>query len=186
MRDIDSSKVWNMALAETDYSAFLDKVEDYFGEECDIFLLAECTELFKTAHMSIKDLIRYAGMTQKEFATHYCIPLRTIESWCADKRKCADYLRLLLYNDIRKTRQDMYWQIISRAVKELDYNDNQIGLLWDIESADWHFNLRLQDWLNADPLDFANDLWGIVNNITREDFPVINFNGFIPKFAGAV
>lgn len=39
-----------------------------------------------------------AGMTQKEFARYFGIPLRTMENWFAEKREIPDYLlRLMLY-----------------------------------------------------------------------------------------
>lgn len=38
------------------------------------------------------------GMTQKEFAEHFYIPLRTYEQWERGKREMPEYtLRLLLY-----------------------------------------------------------------------------------------
>ena len=39
-----------------------------------------------------------AGMTQKEFAKYFGIPLRTVEGWYTEKREIPDYLlRLMLY-----------------------------------------------------------------------------------------
>ena len=39
-----------------------------------------------------------AGMTQKEFARYFGIPLRTMENWFSEKREIPDYLlRLMLY-----------------------------------------------------------------------------------------
>ena len=38
------------------------------------------------------------GMTQKEFAKYFGIPLRTVEGWFTEKREIPDYLlRLMLY-----------------------------------------------------------------------------------------
>ena len=38
------------------------------------------------------------GMTQKEFARYFGIPLRTVEGWFTEKRGIPDYLlRLMLY-----------------------------------------------------------------------------------------
>lgn len=33
-----------------------------------------------------------AGMTQKEFAKYFGIPLRTVEGWFTEKREIPDYL----------------------------------------------------------------------------------------------
>ena len=41
----------------------------------------------------------------------------------------------------------------------------------DIESADKKFNMRLDDWLQADDFNFAHDYCGIQNNIKRGEFP---------------
>lgn len=52
--------------------------------------------------MQIKELLKKVrletGMTQKEFAEYFYIPLRTYEQWERGKREMPEYtLRLLLY-----------------------------------------------------------------------------------------
>ena len=48
--------------------------------------------------MTVKELRKEAGMTQKAFAEYFGIPQRTIENWDAEQRKCPDYLLdLMLY-----------------------------------------------------------------------------------------
>lgn len=42
--------------------------------------------------MSIKELRKLSGMTQKAFAEYFNIPKRTIENWEGDINKCPDYL----------------------------------------------------------------------------------------------
>ena len=46
--------------------------------------------------MTIRELISASGMTQKTFSDHLSIPLRTIESWCANNvsssRQCPEYV----------------------------------------------------------------------------------------------
>ena len=56
--------------------------------------------------------------------------------------------------------------------------------LMDIESADKKFNMRLDDWLQADDFNFAHDYCGIQNNIKRGEFPATDFGFFLPRFAG--
>lgn len=77
-----------------------------------------------------------------------------------------------------------YVKIIERAENEGLYDGERISLLMDIESADKKFHLRLDDWLNADEFNFAHDLYGIMNNINRREFPAIDFGLFVPRFAG--
>ena len=83
-----------------------------------------------------------------------------------------------------RERYKKYVKIAERAEKEGLYHGDRINLLMDIESADLKFNLRLDDWLKADEFNFAHDLYGIINNIVRNDFPVTNFGYFILRFSG--
>ena len=65
------------------------------------------------------------------------------------------------------------------------YADEDVDRMMDIESADKKFNMRLDEWLNADDFNFAHDFYGIVNNINREKgFPATDFGFFVPRFAG--
>ena len=85
---------------------------------------------------------------------------------------------------MNKKRYEKYVEIAKRAESEGIYKEERISLLMDIESADLQFNLRLDDWLKADEFNFAHDLYGIINNIVRNDFPVTNFGYFVPRFSG--
>lgn len=84
---------------------------------------------------------------------------------------------------MNKERYLKYVEIAIRAEKEGLYQGERLNLLMDIESADKTFDLRLDDWLNADNFNFAHDLCGIVNNIVRDTFPSSNFGFFVPRFA---
>ena len=55
--------------------------------------------------------------------------------------------------------------------------------MMDIESADKQFNLRLDDWLNADDTNFFHDFFGIINESDRTTYPC-TFGLFVPRFAG--
>ena len=83
-----------------------------------------------------------------------------------------------------KERMLKYVAICERAENDGLYNGERIKLLMDIESADKVFNLRLDDWLNADGFNFAHDIYGIMNNINRSTFPATDFGLFVPRFAG--
>ncbi|MBT9788707.1 hypothetical protein GPK90_05025 [Clostridium sp. MCC344] len=83
-----------------------------------------------------------------------------------------------------KERYQKYVEITKRVENEDLYSGERISLLMDIESADRKFHLRLDDWLKADEFNFAHDLYGIMNNINRIEFPAIDFGLFIPRFAG--
>lgn len=81
-------------------------------------------------------------------------------------------------------RYEKYVKIAERAEKEGLCTEERINLLMDIESADKKFNLRLEEWLNADKFNFTHDLFGIIDNIVRDTFPSTDFGTFIPRFAG--
>ena len=81
-----------------------------------------------------------------------------------------------------KERFMMYVKIAERAEKMGIYEGERITLLMDIENADNIFNMRLEDWLNADNFNFAHDVVGIVNNIDRSKHPA-EIHRFLPRFA---
>lgn len=85
---------------------------------------------------------------------------------------------------MRREKFNKYMLIAERAEKEGLFKGERVTLLMDIESADRTFELRLDEWLNADKLDFEHDLLGITNNIVRDDFPATDFGFFVPRFAG--
>ena len=41
-------------------------------------------------------------------------------------------------------------------------------VLMDIESADRKFNIRLDEWLQADLFNFTHDFYGIIDHIVRD------------------
>lgn len=61
-----------------------EKVIEYLGAVHDI------------VNMPFKAFVQKTGMSQAKFAKRFCIPQRTVESWCMDDRKCPVYLRLAL------------------------------------------------------------------------------------------
>lgn len=76
-----------------------------------------------------------------------------------------------------------YVSICERAEKlDLILFDRQ-SLIMDIESADNTFNLKLDEWLNADDINFVHDLVGIRSNINRSIYPMVDFGCFVPRFA---
>ncbi len=84
-----------------------------------------------------------------------------------------------------KTKEKLmtYVKIAQRAEAMDLYNGERSTLLMDLESADNAFNLRLEDLLNADDLNFAHDVVGIVNNVNRNEFPATDFGLFVPRYA---
>ena len=75
----------------------------------------------------------------------------------------------------------IYVKIAQRAEGMDLYKGERITFLMDIEHADNVFNLRLEELLNADDMNFAHDVLGIVNNIDRSN--PTDFNFFVPRYA---
>ncbi len=82
-----------------------------------------------------------------------------------------------------KERFMMYVEIAKRAEEMELYNGERMTLLMDLESADNVFNLRLEDFLNADDFNFSHDVLGIMSNINRSEFPAKDFGLFVPRYA---
>ena len=53
-------------------------------------------KIWDAYHKSVKDIADEAGMTQRKLADRFCIPLRTVEDWCAGKRTPPDYVRMMM------------------------------------------------------------------------------------------
>lgn len=53
-------------------------------------------ELWDVAHMSVREIRDFSGLTQQAFSDRFCIPMRTLVSWEGGHHPCSDYLRLLL------------------------------------------------------------------------------------------
>lgn len=75
----------------------------------------------------------------------------------------------------------MYLKIVERAEKLGINFISRLTALMDIEFADKKFNLRLEEFLNADEYNFTHDFVGIQNNIDRT---TKEFGFFVPRFAG--
>lgn len=80
-----------------------------------------------------------------------------------------------------KDRFMTYVKIAQRAENMGIYTGERFTLLMDIENADKAFNLRLEELLNADNVNFAHDIVGIVNHIDRNN--PTDFNLFVPRYA---
>ena len=51
--------------------------------------------------MTVKELRKAAGMTQKEFSEYFGIPQRNIEDWERDIAKCKPYLVELMHYKLK-------------------------------------------------------------------------------------
>ena len=52
--------------------------------------------IYKAAHLSIKDIIDVSGKRKADVGYIFCIPIRTLEDWYSGKNKCPSYARLMM------------------------------------------------------------------------------------------
>lgn len=71
--------------------------------------------------------------------------------------------------------------IVDRAEKEDMLLPDRMSLHMDLKFVDEKIGLRLKDFLEADDVNFAHDIYGIQNNFNRETLEMDNF--FLPRFA---
>lgn len=53
-------------------------------------------ELWDAGHRSMKDIASDAGLSHRKLAERFCIPYRTMESWCGGQRDCPLYVKLMM------------------------------------------------------------------------------------------
>ena len=57
---------------------------------------ARLNRIWDVAHMTIKDIVQATNMSQTAFANEACIPIRTVQDWCGERRTCPLHVRFLL------------------------------------------------------------------------------------------
>lgn len=72
---------------------------------CNTSIEAEkCSKIWDIAHLDMRAIINMLGISQREFAERYFIPLRTVESWVAssvkESRNYPEYIKLLILKDL--------------------------------------------------------------------------------------
>ena len=100
MTDTLFAKLWRDALKQPSLEMYIGEYGcpdrfDEIGENLDE-VVSTLTKIHKVAHMSVREMLKEAKLTQNAFAVKFCIPLRTVENWSAEVNKCPDYTRLLL------------------------------------------------------------------------------------------
>lgn len=59
-------------------------------------IVALLRKLYRCAHITVREIRGYTGLSQAAFAGRYCAPKRSIENWETGARECPDYVRLML------------------------------------------------------------------------------------------
>jgi len=82
---------------------------------------------------------------------------------------------------MKKESYELIMKIVERAEEKGFLMFDRLSLMMDLECCIDLFELRLEDFLNADDFNFSHDIVGIQNNLNRETKKMDNF--FIPRFA---
>lgn len=87
---------------------------------------------------------------------------------------------------LTKTDYELIDKIVNRAIEMGLYTNNRITAHMDVVNATKYFNMRLEEWLNAEDFDFVHDIIGIYKAINRTKYPADFSNDpyFLPRFAG--
>lgn len=102
MNDKQFSHLFKAALNAPDCEVFVHEwaLSPIWGgsaqDDASANLVNELTSIWKAAHMSIREIRRFSGLTQEQFSERFCIPARSISNWECGERNCPAYLRLLL------------------------------------------------------------------------------------------
>lgn len=100
MTDKIFNRLWKDAIEQPDKALYVSEYgyPDWFDEISDNpdEIVGTLENIHDAAHMNVKDMVKKSGMSQAKFAEHFCIPKRTVESWCMGDRSCPDYVRLMM------------------------------------------------------------------------------------------
>lgn len=53
-------------------------------------------EIYDAVHRTVRDIAADAKLSQRKLAERFGIPYRTVEEWCAGRRECTVYTRLMM------------------------------------------------------------------------------------------
>lgn len=98
-------KLWKDALAKPDKEMYIHEYgyPEYFDEisEDPAEVVEILGKIHDVAHMSVRDILEYSGLSQGAVSRKFCIPLRTVENWATDVRQCPDYIRLMFCRELK-------------------------------------------------------------------------------------
>lgn len=97
MTDKQFNILWKEAISDDDRDVYISDwaLSSIWEGENDITEAADvCGIIWDVAHMSVAEIRTHTGLTQAEFATKFCVPLRTVQNW--EYRGCPDYIRLMM------------------------------------------------------------------------------------------
>lgn len=100
MTDKLFAKLWKDAVAQPDKDMYIGEYgyPDYFSEISDDpeEVLKVLGNIHDIAHMSFRDILIASSLTHAAFSEKFLVPKRTVDSWCMEERKCADYVKIMI------------------------------------------------------------------------------------------
>lgn len=70
--------------------------EDGEGDNAPAGRLDDLGQIWDACHRTVKEIAAVAGLSQRKLAERFCIPYRTVEDWCTERRECSLYIRLMV------------------------------------------------------------------------------------------
>lgn len=69
---------------------------DHPGQEVDVALFEQLSDLWHVANDPFRTLLERMGLSQSECSRRFCIPLRTVQDWAGGRRTPPTYVRLMM------------------------------------------------------------------------------------------
>lgn len=133
--------------------------------------------IFKAAHLSMKDIIDTTGIRKADIGYMFCIPIRTLEDWCAGKNKCPSYVRLMMLRKFGLLHLGKYIylesdnHIVYNAYKssrgEVNRNNTETEIVEDNIEQDEYYMMSLKEY---EQLHIHNSNTGIKDIIAATDY----------------
>lgn len=90
------------AMDFTDPDAYVSELalSDIWGDAPDAPIpqerLDDLQKIYAAVNRNVRDIAAAAGISHRKLAERFCVPYRTMESWCSGDRQCALYVRLMM------------------------------------------------------------------------------------------
>lgn len=84
----------------SEFEEYIEALDQDWEGDCDAPITGECVDALRNIwdayHRSVRQIAADAGMSCRDLAKRFGIPYRTMEDWCAERRKCPTYTRLMM------------------------------------------------------------------------------------------
>lgn len=74
-----------------------------------------CEQTFKISRFSFKELLKLINKGKASISHEFCIPIRTVEDWYAEKNKCPEYIKLMILKQYHQLSFGKYMKLESEV-----------------------------------------------------------------------